>query len=114
MSKKEEKNILDYVPVKGESISWDVDEHEFVVIHMENKGFFAKVAQVAFNRPKYSSITLEKFGSFIWQRIDGEKSIYDIAGEMKAEFGEEAEPLYGRILQYFRTLDGHGFIKWKK
>ena len=114
MSKKEEKNVLDYVPVKYETVCWDADENGIVVLHMENKGFFARVAQIAFNRPKVSHITLEKYGSFIWPRIDGVKSIYDIALEVKAEFGEEAEPLYERILQYFRTLYGHNFIKWKK
>lgn len=114
MSKKEEKNILDYVPVKDEKLKWDMDENGAVTIHMENKGFFAFVAQKAFNRPRYSHIALEKFGSFIWPRIDGEKSIYDIAREVKLEFGEEAEPLYDRILLYFRTLYGHNFIKWKK
>lgn len=114
MSKKEEKNVLDYVPEKNEAVRWDVDEHGSVVIHMENKGFFAKVAQIAFQRPRFSHITLEKFGSFIWPRIDGVKSIYEIALLVKAEFGEEAEPLYDRILQYFRTLYGHNFIKWKK
>lgn len=114
MSKKEEKNVLDYVPVKDETVSWDMDENGIVVIRMENRGFFAKVAQVAFDRPGFSHITLEKFGSFIWPRIDGEKTIYDIALLVKAEFGEEAEPLYDRLLQYFRTLHGHNFIKWKK
>ena len=113
MSKKEEKNILDYVPIKSGTVDWDVDENGAVIIHMENRGFFAKVAQVAFNRPRYSYITLEKLGSFIWQKIDGEKTIYDIAIEMKEAFGEETEPLYDRILQYFRTLYGHNFIKWK-
>lgn len=114
MSKKEEKNILDYVPVKEKAVRWDVDENGLVVIHMENRGIFAKVAQVAFRRPQFSHITLEKFGSFIWSRIDGIKSVYDIALLVKAEFGEEAEPLYDRILQYFRSLQSHNFIKWKK
>lgn len=114
MSKREEKNVLDYVPMKKEAIRWDMDEAGNVVIHMENKGFFAKVAQIAFGRPRFSHITLEKFGSFIWLRMDGVKTIYDIALEVKEEFKEEAEPLYERILQYFRTLHGHDFIKWKK
>ena len=37
-------------------------------------------------------------------------TIYDIALLVKEEFGEDAEPLYDRLLAYFRTLQGHGFV----
>ena len=114
MSKKQADNILDYVPVRNEKVKWDKGEDGSIVIHMENRGAFAQVAQKLFHKPQFSHITLEQFGSFIWPRIDGVKSIYDIAGEVKEQFGEEAEPLYDRILPYFRTLYGHNFITWKK
>lgn len=113
MAKKEEKNILDYVPVKNEQVPWEVSEDKMVTIHMENRGVFARVAQKAFHKPSVSHIKLEKFGSFIWQHIDGNRSIFDIAQELKGAFGEEAEPLYDRILPYFRTLYGHNFIGWQ-
>ena len=29
---------------------------------------------------------------------------------VQEQFGEKAEPLYDRLLAYFRTLQGHGFV----
>jgi len=71
---------------------------------------FNRIAQKCFGRPAVSHIALEQFGSFIWKQIDGVHTIYDIALLVKEEFGEDAEPLYDRLLAYFRTLQGHGFV----
>lgn len=114
MSKKEDRNVLDYIPVKNPDITWSIDENGVVTLDQENKGVFNRIAQKAFNRPPVSHIELESYGSFIWPRMDGEKTIYDIALELKAEFGDEAEPLYDRIFTYFRMLQDHGFAKLMK
>ena len=49
-------------------------------------------------------------GSFIWNHIDGEKSIYEISQLIKDEFKEEAEPLYERLIQYMNILKNNKFI----
>ena len=59
-------------------------------------------------------ITLEELGSFIWQQIDGEKSILQIGELVQEAFGEKAEPLYERLAQYMKILYGKGFITFCK
>ena len=53
-------------------------------------------------------------GSFIWQQIDGEKSILQIGELVQEAFGEKAEPLYERLAQYMKILYGKGFITFCK
>lgn len=36
----------------------------------------------------------------------------DIAAIIKTEYGEKAEPLYNRVVQYFKTLTSYGFIEF--
>ena len=71
---------------------------------------FNILAQKFFKRPKVSQIHLEKMGNFIWPLIDGESTVYEIGAKVKEHFGDEAEPLYERLVQYFRILDNQGFI----
>ena len=71
---------------------------------MENKGLANRIAQICFGRPKVSHITLEELGSFIWQQIDGEKSILQIGELVQEAFGEKAEPLYERLAHVFGTF----------
>ncbi len=52
-------------------------------------------------------------GNFIWPLMDGERDIMAIAALIKEEFGEKAEPLYNRAVQYFKTLVSYGFVEFK-
>ena len=97
---KKDNNLLDYVPRIPEKLNWTEDDEHRVTVDVEK----------CFGRPAVSHIALEQFGSFIWKQIDGVHTIYDIALLVKEEFGEDAEPLYDRLLAYFRTLQGHGFV----
>lgn len=110
---KKQDNFLEYIPKIKEGISWK-PEQDHVIIDMENKGLANRIAQICFGRPKVSHITLEELGSFIWQQIDGEKSILQIGELVQEAFGEKAEPLYERLAQYMKILYGKGFITFCK
>ena len=38
------------------------------------KGFYHKIAQKIFRRPRVSDIKMDKYGSFVWHAIDDEKT----------------------------------------
>lgn len=112
MSKKEvvSENYLEKIPKRNESIKWNLDENNRVTLEVENKGFFNKIAQKFFKKPKVSYVHLDENGSFLWQHLDGEKSILDLGVLVKDEFGEKAEPLYERLCKYFQILESYAFI----
>ncbi|NCB94159.1 MAG: PqqD family protein [Clostridia bacterium] len=112
--KKDKKNYLDYIPVKNPALPWSQDDEGIVTVEVEHRGIAAKVAQVAFNRPKVSHVKLDQFGSFIWQQVDGERNIYLIGEEVKSRFGKEAEPLYERLITFFRILVENKYVAYRK
>ena len=83
-----------------------------VTIFQENKGFFNFIAQKVWKKPKVSQIHLDDMGNFIWPLMDGKKDIMAIANLIKEEFGDAAEPLYNRVVQYFKTLVSYGFVEF--
>lgn len=107
-------NYLDYIPEHNDAYRWETDEDGKVTIFVENKGFFNKALQLIMKKPKISQIHLDDMGNFIWLLIDGKKSIYDISVLVKEEFGEKAEPLYNRLVQYVYNLESYDFIKINK
>ena len=107
---KQKENYLAYVPVISPQNSWDVREDGIVTIHMVHLGFFPWIAQRFFGRPRVSHIKLDRMGSFIFQRIDGVKTVNELAQLVSEEFGEEAEPLYGRLVEYLQILRNNRFI----
>jgi len=105
-----DNNYLDKVPEYHPDCRFEISDDQKVTIFIEHKGFFFWLTQKLFGKPRISQIHLDKMGNFIWPQIDGKKSIYEIARLVKQEFGEEAEPLYPRIVQYFQMLYSYGFI----
>ena len=104
------ENYLEYVPCHNPDIKYEIDNENKVTIFQENKGLFNFIAQKLFKKPRISQIHLDEMGNFIWPIIDGKRNLLEIAELVKAEFGEKAEPLYNRLVQYIKTLEAYGFI----
>lgn len=104
-------NYLDLIPLHCASLRCTVDEMGNVTLFQENKGVFHFLAQKILKKPKVSQIHLDEMGNFVWPLIDGTRTVYEIAQLVKEEFGEKAEPLYERLVQYIQTLENYGFIE---
>ena len=109
MAKKQSENYLDFVPLHNPANEWEVRDG-IVTIHVVYKGFYHTIAQKFFGTPRVSHIDLEQYGSFLWQQMDGKKTVGQLAEAMKAQFGREADPLYLRLVKYVHTLHNNRFI----
>ena len=115
MSKKEviNENYLEKIPVRNKNITWKQDDENKVTLEIENTGFFNKIAQTFFKKPKISYVHLDENGSFLWPLLDGEKTILELGVLVKEHFGEKAEPLYPRLAKYFSILESYGFVTFR-
>jgi hypothetical protein len=117
MSRKNKKqepqiNYLDLIPIRNESLRWHRDLRERLIIEVENKGVFHRIAQKLFHKPRYTKVHLDGFGTFLWPLLDGNRTVMELAEMVKAEFGEKAEPLYPRLVKYFQIMESYGFVKF--
>lgn len=103
-------NFLDRIYKITDGLHWNISDEGVVVVDMENKGFTNIVAQKFFKRPSVSHIKLEGMGSFIFTKIDGNRSVYDIGLLLKEEYGDSAEPLYERLSVFMKHLESAGFV----
>lgn len=111
--KKQQKNYLDLIPERAPEIEWHRGEDGIIVLHVENTGVFNRIAQKLFKRPKYTKVHMEKYGSFLWPFIDGERTVMELAELQKEAFGDEVEPLYPRIVKYIQIMESYHFIRFK-
>ncbi len=107
------ENYLEKIPMRASSIRFTTDEAGIVTLEIENKGFFHKIAQKLFKKPKVSYVHLDALGSFIWQKLDGEKDVFTLGKDVEEKFGEKAHPLYERLIKYLEILSGYQFIHFK-
>lgn len=103
-------NYLDYIPRHNALFPYRKKKNGRIEVEVLNRGFYNRIAQIFFRRPKRSFIELDELGGFVWEQIDGSKSIYDICMLIRQRFGEEAEPLFERAVVFFRMLRENSFI----
>jgi Coenzyme PQQ synthesis protein D (PqqD). len=106
---KQGENYLDYVPVRNPHNTWEEKDGK-VVIHMAHTGIYDRVAQKFFHTPRVSHIDLDAYGSFLWNEIDGTRTVGELAERMRTRFGQDAEPLYDRLVKYMQILRNNRFI----
>jgi hypothetical protein len=111
---KREKNYLEFVPSRNAAYRWAEKETGLVTVTVPHTGLYNRMAQKFFHTPPYSDIDLDEFGSFVWKQIDGERSVYEIAALVKAAFGDRAEPLYPRLVEFFKILKNNRFVSFAK
>ena len=107
------ENYLERIPLRSPYLEWKTDEDGKVTLEIENTGFFNRIAQKFFGKPRISYVHLDTTGSFLWPLIDGEKNIIELGVSVKEEFGDKAEPLYERLAKFFQILESYNFIIWK-
>ena len=110
---KQENNYLDYIPVRNPDLGWRVKDNGRVEVTVENKGFYNRIAQLFFRRPRISYIELDEYGSYLWQQLDGKSDIHQLSICMKEHFGKQAEPVTERLVKFMRTLQVNRYICYK-
>ena len=114
MARKQRTNFLDTVPERAAKHEWTEDEAGKITVHMVHDGAYDRLAQRFFHRPRVSRIDLDEQGGFVWCQIDGHRTVEEIAALVKERFGENAEPLYERLVQYLRILRNNGLVVFRK
>lgn len=111
--KKSQENYLDYVPRHNKLFPYQKKENGRIEVRVKNTGLMRRATQLLLRKPKYSYIELDDFGSFIWEQMDGKRSVYEIGGLVKEKFGEEAEPLYERLVTFIKILHNNKYIVYQ-
>jgi hypothetical protein len=106
-----EKNLLDYVVSKAESARWQRTEAGLVRIIIARDGWAERAARIFKNTPRSFTADLDQFGSFVWEAIDGGKTVEAIGALLRARFGAEVEPVYERLGLFLCILQNNKLIR---
>ena len=107
---KKEENFLELIPVRNPDLDYSEDKKGMIVLTVPNIGIFNKIAQKFFNRPKESKIHFDDYSSYIWKGMNGKRDIASLGRYLKRKYGEEAEPLYERLIQFIHILRSNKYI----
>jgi hypothetical protein len=102
-------NLLELTPERN--VKWETNEKQLVVLlipKFKNR-LSVKYLQPLVAKPNFH-LKLDLYGSFVWNRLDGNTTVMKIAESMKEHFGESVEPVYERVGKFIHMLQREKFI----
>ena len=109
---QKDRNALDMIPIRNEKILWEIKEDQ-VILTINRDRTFDRLMHKLFKTPLKTTVELEAFGSFVWQKCDGTSTIHYIANHLEEHFGEKVSPVLERLLVYIKSLRDNNFIHLK-
>lgn len=103
-------NYLDSIPVRDGKHPWRMTADGTAEVDMEHTGFYDRIAQKIWKKPRVSHIALDKYGTVVWKNMNGENTVADIVRIMEASFPDETDRMLDRVVTFTATLQRSGFI----
>jgi hypothetical protein len=116
MSRKKEYenktvNFLELIPAKTRD--WQETNGEVIILVPKFESRLSRWL-LKFMSERNFKLKLDRYGSFLWKKIDEKKNIEEIGSEFKKEFGEEVEPLYERLRIFFGKMEKSKLVELKR
>jgi hypothetical protein len=106
-------NTLDLTPFKIYSDEKNGDELVTVIIPKFKNKIAVKLISPRLKSDHFK-IKLDKFGSAVWEKINGKLKVDHIIKDVKKNFGDELQQEEERITKFIFQLYTQGFISFKE
>ncbi|NJE30264.1 PqqD family protein [Thermococcus sp. 18S1] len=105
------EEYMNLVPVRNEKVELKkIEGRYYLLIPMDSKlDFLARRLHGDYRR-----IELDEIGAYAWELCDGRRTVKEIGKALKARFGEDAEPLYERLVTFLFELAKRYLIEFKR
>ena len=98
--------VLDIVFSIDDKLEYEVSSDGIVTVLEKQdhwlQSFFRKLC---FKIPLYKKVSLDKYGSYVFLEIDGNKTVKEIGNRLESKYGKETHPLYERLLLFLNHLE---------
>ncbi len=109
---KNKENYLDWIPEQNAQI--EPGEGNLVtLLSPKTNNSIGRWLIRKLKTSSYYKIKLDQFGTYIWQQIDGIKSVYEICNALKQQFGNDVEPVHERVSLFLKSMAVRNLITYK-
>ena len=109
---KREENLLDMIPEQKCGFRDRDDGTVDVLVPRFGNDWFGRILK-RYVKDKPISLHLDDIGTAVWRLCDGRRSVYEIGGSLKEEFGDRIEPVYDRLGMFLHQAKKAGIIDWR-
>ncbi|WP_423362970.1 PqqD family peptide modification chaperone [Mycoplasma sp. P36-A1] len=105
---KTNEDVLKVVYQHKDGLEYEVDENGIVTILIKQDHRIQKILRkIKVKIPEYSRMSLDKHASTVFQLIDGNRTVDDIAKVLKDQYGFKDEGLYENLLLFLNHIEAN-------
>lgn len=87
------------------------DEDTQLILVVPRTGWLERLSIRWLGQPEAIRVRLDELGSFVLSRCDGTRTVQELADALEQAFGQKAEPVLPRLVQFLKILDANGWIQ---
>ena len=106
------QNLLELIPERLREFETDEDGLISIIQPKFKNKFFRKYLVPRLKKP-FFHVHLDEYGSNVWKLCDGAHSIEQIGQLLHQSYGEQVEPVYERLANFFQHLYRLKFIRYQ-
>lgn len=106
-TRQNQNNILQTVYQKCPAIEYDIKDGKIFIVKNQKHWIQSILRRLGFKIPEKTYLELDGYGSFVFQQINGKKSVENIGKELVSKYSETEECLYERLILYFEFLENN-------
>lgn len=107
---KPNENYMKFIPRIIEDSPYEIYPDEEIVITILPDGPMNRIRKIFKLKIKERKVRLDQYGKFLWNRIDGAKTIENLLDAVVEEFHEDKLSLCGKIIVFFEILKYYNFV----
>ncbi len=113
MFHKKRNNMLVMKPILKEHYRLEPspDEDTQLILVVPRTGWLERLSIRWLGQPEAIRVQLDELGSFVLSRCDGTRTVQELADALEQAFGQKAEPVLPRLVQFLKILDANGWIQ---
>ncbi|HNX41301.1 MAG: Coenzyme PQQ synthesis protein D (PqqD) [Candidatus Aminicenantes bacterium ADurb.Bin508] len=100
------------VPIRR--VPWNTKEGRVVLFVPRSRFRWVEKVLRFFCFPTTASLGLDEIGSFLWERIDGERNLSSLSLLLEERFGERVSPAERRVDLFLRGLESRRVLLYRK
>lgn len=102
---KNDEQVLELVYKINDNLKYKIDDN-IVTIQIKQDHKIQKIfRKIKFKIPEYKNIELDEYCSYVFMNIDGKNSVKMIGELLSEKYGEDANPLYERLLLFINHIE---------
>lgn len=98
------RRALESLPVRNQAVEWKNEGEQTTIVLRRREDWVGRLLSLAFVVPRERKIELDQAGSYVWQQLDGQHTVSDLAEGLARKYKLNRKEAEVSLTDFLRKL----------